>query len=114
MRDLGDGLEIRHVVARVPNALHVDGLGLVINQGSNLLWVVAIDKLGLDAQSRQKDLELVVSATVQVRSGDDVVASMCKGINRNKLGALARRSSKSSYAAFEGCNSLLKYVDSGL
>lgn len=45
--DLGDGLEVGHVVARVANALYIDSLvGVVVNGGSNVLGVVSVNELG--------------------------------------------------------------------
>lgn len=76
MGHLGNGLEIWHVVARVADALDVDGLGLVVDGGGNLVGVVAVDKFGLDAQTGKKHFELVVCAAVQVGCRYDVVASV--------------------------------------
>ena len=64
--DLGNSLNIRNVVPRVANALNVDGLGLVVDGGGNVLGLVAVDELGLDPEAGKEDLELVVGATVEV------------------------------------------------
>lgn len=114
MRNLGNGLEVRHVVARVADALDVDGLGLVVNQGSNLVGVVAVDEFGLDSEARQEDFELVVCAAVEVRRGDDVVAGVGKRVDGDELGTLARRGSESGSTAFQSSNSLLENIDSRL
>lgn len=89
MGDLGNGLEIWDVVLGVANALDVDSLGLVVNGSSNVLGLVAVDKLGVDAQARQEDLELVVGAAVEVGGGDDVVTGMGEGVDGNELSSLA-------------------------
>lgn len=114
MGDLGNGLEIRHVVARVADALDVDGLGLVVDGGGNLVGVVSVDKLGLDAQTREEDLELVVGAAVQVRRGDNVVTSVCESANGDELGSLAGRGSQGSDTTFQRSYALLKDIDSRL
>lgn len=49
MRNLGDSLEIWDIVARVSNALEKNCLGLVVNCGTNVLWLVTVDKLGRNA-----------------------------------------------------------------
>lgn len=79
MGNLGNGLEIRHVVARVANGLDIDGLGLVVNGGGEVGGLVSLHELRLDAEPGQEDLELVVRATVQVAGGDDVVACVSEG-----------------------------------
>jgi hypothetical protein len=76
VRNLGNSLEIGHVVSRVPNSLHVNRLGTIINESSNILCTIAIHKFGLNAQSRQEDLELIVGTAVEVTGCDDVVAGV--------------------------------------
>lgn len=89
MGNLGNGLDIRDVVSWVSNALDIDSLGLVVNGGSNVLRVLTVDELGLDAQAREEDFELVVGAAIQVRGGDDVVAGLGQSRNCDELGTLA-------------------------
>lgn len=90
VRNLGNCLEIRHIVPRVPDALKVDSLCLVVDQLGNVLGAVAIDELSLDAQTRQEHLELIVGSAVEVRGRDDVVAGMSKGSYGHELGRLTR------------------------
>ena len=47
--NLGDSLQIRNVIPGVANRLHVDGLGLLVDSGLDILRLVAVDKLGVDA-----------------------------------------------------------------
>lgn len=49
MGDLGNGLKIWDIVSRIPDALDIDSFRFVINELGNVLGVVAIDELGLDA-----------------------------------------------------------------
>lgn len=114
MGNLGDGLEIRDVVPRVSNGLEVNGLGVVVNGGRDILCLVTLDELGLDAQTRQEDLELVVGATVQVAGRDDVIASMSESSKGHELRGLAGRGGHSSNTALEGSNSLLEDIHGGL
>jgi hypothetical protein len=89
MSSLGNSLQIRNVIPGVSNTLNIDSLCLIINSSRNVLRLVTIDKLGLDAQTREEDLELVVSAAVEVRSRDDVVAGLSEGADGEELSSLA-------------------------
>jgi hypothetical protein len=111
--DLGNGLKLGHVVARVADALNVDGLGLVVDGGGNVLGLVALDELGRDAEAREEHLELVVGATVQVRGRDDVVARVRQRRDGHELGGLAGRGGHGSNATLESGDSLLEDVDGG-
>lgn len=110
MSYLGNSLEIRHIVSRVADAFHVYSLGLVINRSSEFLRVFAIYKLGINTKTRQKDLELVISASVEVSRGDNVVARVGKCADGNELRALAGRGCQSRDTTFEGCDALFKDV----
>ena len=112
--DLGNSLKVGHVVARVTDALDVDGLGLVVNGGGNVLGLVAVDKLGGDAQAREEHLELVVGAAVEVGRGDNVVAGLGNSGNGDELRCLARRGGKGSNSSLESGDALLKDVVGGL
>ncbi|KAB8760612.1 hypothetical protein FH972_026604 [Carpinus fangiana] len=114
---VGDGgnlLKVGHVVARVADALEVDGLGLVVDELGKVVGVVAVDKLGLDAEARQEDLELVVGAAVQVAGGDDVVAGVGEGGDGHELGRLARRGGNGGGTTLERGDALLQHVDGGV
>lgn len=112
--DLGNGLKVGHIVARVTDALDVDGLGFVVNGSGNVLGLVAVDELGGDAQAGEEHLELVVGAAVEVGRGDNVVAGLGKSGNGNELGCLARRGGKGSNSSLKSSNALLKDVVGGL
>lgn len=114
MRNLGNSLEIRHVVSRVSNSLHIDCLGAIINSSSNILCTIAIHKLGLNAQPRQKDLELVVGTAVEVAGSDNVVAGVGQGRDGHELGCLAGRSCNSGNTTFESGDAFFEDVDGGL
>jgi hypothetical protein len=114
MGDLGNRLQVRHVVSRVADALEVHGLCVVVDGGGNVLGVVALDKLGGDAEALERDLELVVGAAVQVGRRDDVVAGLGEGREGEELGGLAGGGGQSSNAAFKGCYPLLEDIDGGL
>ena len=114
MGNLGNGLQVRDVVLGVANALDVDSLGLVVNGSSDILGLVAVDELGVDAKTGEEDLELVVGATVEVGGGHDVVAGMGEGVDGDELGSLARRGGQGSDTTLKGSYPLLEDMDSGL
>jgi hypothetical protein len=114
MRNLGNSLKVRHVIARVANSLHVNGLGAVVNRSRDISRIVALDELGLDAQAREEHLELVVGAAVEVAGCDDVVAGMRQRCEGEELRGLARRGGDSGDAAFESCDAFLEDIDGGL
>lgn len=114
MRHLHDGLQIRNIILRVSNRLNIHRLCLLIDRCGNLVRLVDIDELGVDAQAREEDLELVVGAAVEVGGGDDVVAGVGEGRDGDELGALAGGGGEGADAAFEGCHALLEDVDGGL
>lgn len=114
MSHLGNGLQVRHVVSGIANALEVDGLCVVVDGGSNVLGVVALDKLGGDAIALECDLELVVGAAVEVGGGDDVVAGLGEGRQGEELSCLARGGGQRSNTPFQGCYPLLEDIDGGL
>ena len=69
---------------------YINGLCFVINRLLEVVWAVSMDKLGVDAQSWEENLELVVRASVQVGRRNDVVASLCERGDGNELRSLAR------------------------
>jgi hypothetical protein len=74
--NLGNSFKIRNIITRISNTLKEDSLRAVINRSSNILGLITLDKLGIDTKAREHNLELVISATVQIASRDNVVASM--------------------------------------
>lgn len=114
MGDLGNSLEVGNVVPRVTDALDIDGLGLFVNGSGNVLGLVAVDKFGLDTETGEEDLELVVGATVKVGGRHDVVAGVGKGVDRDELRGLARGGGEGSDTALESGYPLLEDVDGGL
>lgn len=88
MRYLDNSLKVRYIVFRIANALQVDRLRLLINQLPEVLRLISIYELGLDPESREEHLELVISAAIQVGRRNNIVASMCEGRNGHELSSL--------------------------
>lgn len=89
MCDLSYGLEVWDIILWVSNALKIYGLGVLVNCGSKILRLVSVDELGVDAQSREEDFQLVVGSTVKVGRGYNIVSSMCQCRNCHELSSLA-------------------------
>lgn len=92
VRDSDNLLKVWYVVFGVADGLDVDGLGLLIDCGLEVLGLITVDELGLNAQSREKDLELIVCASIEVRGRNNVISGVCEGGDCDELGSLARGS----------------------
>ena len=114
MCNLGNGLKVRDVVLWVANALNVHSLCLLVDRSSKVLRLVSIDKLGIDAQSRKEDLQLVVGSAIEVGCGYDVVSCVRQSCNCHELSCLTRRGSYCSDSALQGRHSLLENIDGRL
>lgn len=62
--NLCNGLKVRDIVLRISDALDVDGLRLLVNRLGKILGLVSVHKLGVYAQSREEDLQLVVGSAI--------------------------------------------------
>lgn len=110
--DLCNGLKVGNVETGVTDSLDVNGLGLLVNGSSNVLGLVAVDKLGGDTKTGEEDLELVVGASVEVGSSDNVITDVGERGNSHKLRCLAGRRSDSGDTTLESSDTLLEYVHS--
>lgn len=111
MCHLRNGLEVRYVVPRVPDALDVDGLGPVVDELGKLLGIVSGHEFGGDAEPRHQHLELVVGAAVQIRGRHDIVPGVRQCRDDHELGRLARRRGHGGDTALERGHSLFEYID---
>lgn len=89
MRNLSNSLEIRNIISRISNSLHINRLSTIINSSRNIIRIISRNELRLNSQPREKDLELVISTTVQIARGNNVIASVGEGGNCHELGCLA-------------------------
>jgi hypothetical protein len=112
--DLGDSLNIWHVVSWVTNGLDVDSLGLLVNGSGDILWLVTSNELGIDAKTWKEDLELVVGSSVDVGCGNNVVTSLREGCNGHELSRLTGGCGNSGDTTFKSCYPLLENIDSWL
>ena len=111
MRHLDNLFEIGYIVPRIPDRFKVYRLGLVVNEAGKLGGIIAFDKFGGDAQTRQKYFELIIGPSVQVRRRDDIVARMGQGGKGHELGGLARGGGHGGSTSFQGGDALFEDID---
>jgi hypothetical protein len=129
MGNLCNCLNVRDVVSGISNALDIDGLGLGIDGLLQILGLVALDKLGVDPETRHEDFELVVASAVQIARADNVISCMSQRSDGHELSGLfsqldasqrpwrsylAGRGGDGSNTAFQSGNPLFKDIDSRL
>lgn len=114
MSDLGNCLQVENVVAGVSDGFNEYRLGLVINGSSEVLDLLPIDELGVDPETREQDLELIVCSSVKVGGGNDVIPGMSKGRDGQELRGLARGSCDGCDTTFESCNTFLEDINGRL
>ena len=84
----GDALEVEDVALRVADALAVERLGVRADRrlpGGEVVGVV--DERDLDAELRERVVQLVVGAAVERRARDDVAAVLGEVQQRDRLAA---------------------------
>ena len=74
VRDLGDFLEVDDFERRIRHGFNENGARFVIDRFGEILRIVRIDELHLDAEGRKNVVELRVGAAIEVASTDDIVA----------------------------------------
>ena len=75
--DLRECFNVGNRVSWVTNGLNVESPGLIVDCGSEVFWVISLDKGGCYAETWEEDLKLVVRSSVEVGGGDNVVS--CAG-----------------------------------
>lgn len=111
MRNLDNLLKIGHIVFGIADTLNVDRLGLVVDQAGKLLGIISLDKLGFDAEAGQKDLELIVGSSIQVRGRDNIIPCMGQGGKGHELSGLARGGGDGGDTSFQRGDALFKDID---
>ena len=111
MRHARDGFQIRHIVPRISDTLDVDGFGPIVDQFGKGSRVIPDNEFGLNAQTGQEDLELVVRSTVEVGGRDDVIPGVRKCGDGHELRRLTRRCCHRCYSTLEGGHTFLKHID---
>ncbi len=112
--DGGERLEVRDVELRVADGLHVERLCAAVDPGAEVRRVVAVHESHVDAEARQRDLELVVGAPVEGAGGDDVVARGRDGGDGQELRRLPARRGERRDPALERGDAPLEDVGRGI
>lgn len=85
MRNFYNSLEVRDIVSRIADTLEIYSFSLLVNELLELFGVIAIHEVGIDAQTWEKDFQLIVRAAVEVGSSNDVVPSLCERADGHEL-----------------------------
>ena len=112
-----DGLEraeVRDGEAGVTDGLHVEGLGVGVDEGLERRGLVVLGELDVDAEPGEGHLELVVGAAVQGRGGHDVVALLTDGGDGEELRGHTGGHGDGAHAALERGDALLEHVVGGV
>ena len=107
VRDLGDGLNVEHVVAGVGHGLAVEELGVGADCGAPCVQVVRVlNKGSFDTEVGEGVLEQVVGAAVHGGRSNNVVA--CTGNVQDCVGnsCLTGCQQQRAYAAFQGSDTV--------
>ncbi|MNL18749.1 hypothetical protein D3C87_1399070 [compost metagenome] len=110
----GEGRQIDDVARRVADALAVDRLGLVVDEGGDGFGAVILGKTHLDSETRQHVGEQGVGAAVELGGGDNVVAGGGQRLNGVGDGGRPRRDHQTGYAPLEGGHPLFQHVVGGV
>src|SRR5436190_10859805 len=106
---ISDTPKVGYSAPRVSNCLDEDQLGLLVDQPSDIFWVVAgVQPPDLDAQTREKRLETAVRAAVQVPRRDDVIAGLGQQDYGLEYSPLPRTCSDRCRSAFKSSTALLE------
>ena len=114
MGRLGQAGDVDDVAGRVTHGLTEDGLGVVINGGSQGIKIIVADKAGFNTPTRQAVGKEVVGATIEFAGGDDVVAHFGDGFQRIFDGCHAGGHCQRAHAAFHGRDPFLQHRIGGV
>ena len=115
MRNLGDGLDVEHVVAGVRHGFAVEQLGVGTNRGAPCVQVVRVlNEGGFDAEVGEGVLEQVVGAAVYGGRGDHVVTGA--GNVQDCVGdsCLTGGQQQRANATFQGSDAVFDYFLGGV
>ncbi len=112
--DVGDGLEIRHIVLRIAYRLQKNESRIVVDELRDLFGMVGIEEAHLDAKLFERLCEESPRASVEAGGGNDVLPRMSDGQDRRGDRGLAARKSEGRRPAFERRHALLEHVAGGI
>ena len=108
MRDLCYGVDIRNIRIRVAECFQIDCLRVLADCTLDFCEVVRIDEGRLDAVLRQCMCQQIVTAAVDRLLGDDMLACLCKRLNRIGDRGCTGCQCQRCDTALKRCDALLK------
>ena len=110
VRDRGDAFEVEDVALRVADALAVERARVRPDRRLPRVEVVGVvDEADLDAELRERVVQLVVRAAVERRARDDVAAVLGEVEQRDRLRGLTARGAERADAALERGEAVLEH-----
>ena len=111
---LGQGGDVDDVARRVADALAIDRLGFVIDEGGDGLGAVILGEAHLDPEARQHVGEQGVGAAIELGGGDDVVTGGGQRLDGVGDGGGTRRDHQAGDAPFQRGHPLLQHIVGGV
>ncbi len=107
---VGDGFEIRHIVARVSDALHVDQASVLVDESVDVFGFVRIEEANFDAEVFQGLGEQGPRSTIQRCAADDVLSAVRDRQDGCRDGGLTRCKAQARDATVHRCESFFQNV----
>jgi hypothetical protein len=114
VRDLGHRAYVGEIEHRVADGLDEDGAGLFVDGLGEVLGILGIHQVHLDAQLGKNGVELRNRSTIEIVGGDDLVARFSQGDDGVEDGRGPRGHRHRGRAAFELRHALLEDVGGGI
>ena len=115
VRNLGDGLNIEHIVAGVGDGFAEEELGVGAHRLTPLLQIVRVlNKRGFNAEVGKRVFEEVIGATVDGGGGNNVVARPSDVQNCVGDGRLSRSHQQRPHSPFKGCDAVFDHLLGGV
>ena len=103
-------LKVRHRQPGIADGLQINRLRLGIDQRLKRLHLHTIRKPRLNTDALEGVFELIVGATVQMRSGDKVIAHRSNVVDCNELRGMPRSRRQRSHSALKRRHPLLEHI----
>ena len=101
MRDLGHGLNIQNVVARVADSLAIDHPRFGRDRFAEVFGIVRLDENEVITKPPQRRVELCERASIEGACGHDLVARRGNGGDGQELSGLTAGETEGRHAVFE-------------
>ena len=114
MSDFRQAFNIGDIAERISQRLRENRLGILINSGFNLFFVIDIHPLRSDSEVGKSMLQQIIGSAVNVFRGDDILTLLRKRLNRIGYRSGSRGCRKCGDAPFQRGNSLFKHILRGI